>query len=110
MLRVCQYLGRISFSLYLVHGLVLRTLSHRVVLGLWDVVNKRWAEEEGREEMRTGVVVGAFFVVVMPVTIWIGDLFWRGVEMRAVRFVKWVEKKMVDKYQDEGNDVNENVR
>lgn len=42
------------------------------------------------------------YVVVLPVTVWMADLFWRGVDVRCVSLGRWVEERMVMKEGDVG--------
>lgn len=83
--RLCQYLGRISYSLYLMHGLMLRTVGHRLILGLWD----RYPREANTERMFIATL--SFLFVMLPITICASDLFWRMCETPATKFVRTLE-------------------
>lgn len=89
--RLCQYLGRISFSLYLMHGLMLRTVGHRLVLGMWDHYPKATFND------RMFIAAVCFLFVLMPATICISDVFWRVCEEPATNFVRKAEGWIVDK-------------
>jgi peptidoglycan/LPS O-acetylase OafA/YrhL len=100
---LAQYLGDISYSMYIVHGLVLFTLG----TGLQE----RWTGQVGEEkwvdngmgelveavvrlELDKGAYWKAFWLcagINALVCFWVADLFWRGVDGRTVRVGKWFE-------------------
>ncbi|EWC46243.1 hypothetical protein DRE_04414 [Drechslerella stenobrocha 248] len=84
-LPVFQYLGRVSFSLYLMHGAIIRTLGHRLVLEGWS----NYAPEAYAGRMF--VMVTVFLFAVFPLTMWLSDIFWRLVESPVTNFVRWTE-------------------
>ncbi|KAK6354365.1 hypothetical protein TWF730_008773 [Orbilia blumenaviensis] len=90
-LPLFQYLGRISFSLYLIHGAVIRTLGHRLVLEAWSHY------EPDAYGSRMFIVVIAFLFAVFPVVMWLSDIFWRSVEAPCASFVRWSEQIVVSK-------------
>ncbi|KAJ6261834.1 hypothetical protein Dda_2633 [Drechslerella dactyloides] len=97
--RIFQYFGRISFALYLVHGTTNRSLGHALVHWGWRVTgaNALWAEapvESATLERARIAVVFAVFLVDVPVTIWMADIFWRVFDMPSVRYVRWLEGKL----------------
>ena len=80
-----QYLGKTSYALYLVHGNVLKSLQYVVIPVVWSMLG-------GREDVvrfSIGWLLG--LAVVLPVTLWVADIFWRGVDEPCVQFAKWVE-------------------
>ena len=81
--RVAQYLGDISYALYIVHGPFLFTL------GAWLM---RLHGGDG-----SGWLYVAYFIVTFLVDtllcIWTADLFWRGVDVKSVVFAKWFAGK-----------------
>ncbi|KAI4720385.1 hypothetical protein E4T48_03345 [Aureobasidium sp. EXF-10727] len=85
---ISQYLGKISFSLYLVHGVVIHTLHYSLLDTLWDAMG---ADTYLQKE--TAFVVSA--VVVTMVVVWIADLFMRLVDVPSVRLARWLEGKCV---------------
>ncbi|KAK6330486.1 hypothetical protein TWF696_003377 [Orbilia brochopaga] len=95
---VAQYLGRVSFSLYLLHGHIARSLGYSTIVRGWEAAgifdwDKRGVARnviEGHESTRTAVVIGSLFITV-PVSLWSADVFWRGVDVQSVRFVRWLE-------------------
>jgi peptidoglycan/LPS O-acetylase OafA/YrhL len=93
-LPLFQYLGRISFSLYLMHGLVIRTMGHRLILEGWNHFN----EDAHTERMFLNVMV--FVFAILPSTIWLSDIFWRGVEAPATNFVRYLEGLVLAKEEE----------
>ncbi|KAK7428066.1 hypothetical protein QQZ08_005498 [Neonectria magnoliae] len=77
-----QYLGKVSFSLYLVHGPVLHSL------GFW--IMPRLFERLGRVG---GFVVG--YIILLSVTMYLTRLWYRKVDMWSVTVGKRVEKALV---------------
>lgn len=80
---VSQYLGRISFSLYLVHGSIIHTLGYGLLQTLWSII--------GEDRKETCFVLVAVCVTV--VTIWWADIFMRLVDIPSVNFARWLEGK-----------------
>jgi peptidoglycan/LPS O-acetylase OafA/YrhL len=85
---VAQYLGSISYALYLTHNLCLTTLEPRIVPIIDAYFGK--ATSWGRH---FSWVAG--LLVYLPVIIWVADLFWRAVDTQTVRFARWAEGKCV---------------
>ncbi|KAK3985004.1 acyltransferase family-domain-containing protein [Cladorrhinum sp. PSN332] len=80
-----QYLGRISYAMYLMHGPVLHTVGYAIERWVWTNVT-------GIETLRAynaGFALASVFVV--PIVIWVSDVFWRGVDAPVVKFAKRVE-------------------
>ena len=84
-----RYLGNISYALYLMHGLVNRTLGYSTVFNVWENITGK----ETPAQYQTGVVLGG--LVVVPATIWVADLFWRYVDLPMVRFARSIENKVL---------------
>ncbi|KAJ6786714.1 hypothetical protein PWT90_08286 [Aphanocladium album] len=84
---IAQYLGDISFSLYLMHGPMQGILEHRFLPFVWYLVDG--TEKAGMWQTTIAWFIG--FVLLAPFTIWISDIFWRVVDMPSVRFAHWVE-------------------
>lgn len=100
--RFNQYLGRLSFSLYLVHGPVLWTLSDRVYLALG------WERENNIEMLlgwmnlypikRSGVfgLELAFLlphILLLPVTFYCAELTEKLFDEPSIRFPQWLYRK-----------------
>ena len=82
-LGVVQYFGRISYALYLMHGPVMHTVGYVIERWAWGVTGI-----EGRAFVR-GFALATVFVV--PIVIWVSDVFWRAVDAPVVRFARWLE-------------------
>lgn len=90
--RVSQYLGKISFSLYLVHGMVIHTLHYTLIDKLLKALgSETWLERE--------TALGVSAMVVTVIIIWVSDVFMRAVDIPSVRFAKWIEEKAKVKVQ-----------
>ena len=86
------YLGKISYALYLVHGNVLKSLGYATMPMVFSVTNDG---TKGRITTTALVLSWLLCVVItVPVTFWLSDLFWRGVDMPCVRFTRWAEAKI----------------
>ncbi|KAK1997460.1 hypothetical protein LX36DRAFT_657520 [Colletotrichum falcatum] len=81
--RVAQYLGRISFSFYLVHGPVLHSL------GFW--IMPRLFEQLGRN---AGLVVG--WVTLLGVSLYLSDWWYRKIDVWSATVGRKVENMMKD--------------
>lgn len=83
-----QYLGKISFALYLVHGPVLHAVEYGMLPGLAVL-----GEPLGGRETAMGMFVewAVGMVVCMPVVFWAADVCWRVVDVGSVRLARWVE-------------------
>ena len=74
-----QYLGTISYSMYLVHGGVIWTVGH------WTI--RKAVVLVGRDtQLQYGAAVGIAAVVTWSVTVFLSDLATRTVDARAVSF------------------------
>jgi len=82
-----QYLGKISFALYIVHGPVLYTLGMKMLLPPY----KGWAAGDGR--MHYALLAAGAWIVDLLVAVWAADVFWREVDAKAVVFAGWVARK-----------------
>lgn len=107
---LAQYLGRISYAFYLVHGPVLHSLGFVTMRVLWGW-GGRYKVEDGQvllpgmapKVVESGtmgdyafaawLVVG--WVFLLAVSVWLADLFWRTVDVPCVRVARWAEMKVV---------------
>ena len=93
------YLGKISYALYLVHGNVLKSLGYASMPLVFSITN-----DGTKVGITTGRLVMSWMLCVLitvPVTFWLSDLFWRGVDMPCVRFARWVEAKISEDFEDD---------
>lgn len=83
-----QYLGKISFALYLMHGPVIHTIGYMTMSNSWYLtgIDPRWRFE-------LGFFIAAIFIICE--VIWAADIFWRLVDTPAVKFARWLESKCI---------------
>jgi peptidoglycan/LPS O-acetylase OafA/YrhL len=104
--RFCQFLGRVSFALYLVHGPILYTLGDRVFYAVG------WLRPAGElhyapiahwgrvlplpQTGPLGLEIAFLLpqIVLLPLTLWVADLVTRMVDEPAVRFAAWMYKRV----------------
>jgi len=80
-----QYLGKISYAVYLMHGPVMHTLGYAIERRVWSLTGiDGWA-------YNLGFVLASFLIV--PVVVWVSDVFWRLVDAPVVGLAKLVERK-----------------
>jgi hypothetical protein len=91
---VSQYLGKISFSLYLIHGSVIHTLGYSLLEISWSII--------GEDRKETCFVLVAACVTV--VCIWWADIFMRLVDIPSVTFARWLEAKCLAGKPTEGKE------
>lgn len=89
-----QYLGKISYALYIVHGNILRSVLYGIMPTIWKVCGLGMEEVEEESSLRFGLawVMGA--CVTVPLVFWAADLFWSWVDGPCVRFARWVEGRI----------------
>lgn len=82
---IAQYFGRISYSLYIIHGPMLQTFGHQLVIFMWRLT--------GRETtIRIGVGWAMAYCVNMFAATWLADLFTRAIDEPFVRLAHRLEK------------------
>ncbi|KAF4631278.1 hypothetical protein G7Y89_g6846 [Cudoniella acicularis] len=86
--RLAQYLGRISFSLYLVHFQIFIIFAEPFFENIRELTGK-----ETDMQYFWGFAIG--YAVYFPLTIWISDLFTRGVDEKCVKLSKWMYDEVV---------------
>ncbi|KAK3378276.1 acyltransferase family-domain-containing protein [Podospora didyma] len=79
-----QYLGKISYSMYLMHGPVLHTFGYAIERACWGITGV-----QTDFQYYAGFALSSIFIV--PLVICVSDVFWRGVDAPVVRFAKAVE-------------------
>lgn len=83
--RVVQYLGKISYAIYLMHGPVLHTAGYAIQRWAWGIT--------GVEGVAYKLGFALASVFVLPLVVWAADVFWRMVDAPVVRFARWFEEK-----------------
>ncbi|KAL9622671.1 MAG: hypothetical protein Q9160_002981 [Pyrenula sp. 1 TL-2023] len=100
--KFCQYLGRISFSLYLVHGPVIWTLGDRLyaatgwpreahALGLHGWVNRFPLPKTGPKGLEFSYL--APHLILLPLTLWLAELVTKLFDEPSNRFCQWLYRK-----------------
>ena len=87
-----QYLGKISYALYLMHAPAMHCMGYH-----WE----KWAYSVTGVDglwFNAGFILGACLCV--PTVIWWADVFWRAVDIPAVKIAKWFEEKCVVKSEE----------
>ncbi|KAJ5622323.1 hypothetical protein N7528_005555 [Penicillium herquei] len=85
-----QYLGKISYAFYIVHGPILHSLGYSIMPNIWEITGK-----ETNFQYCLGFLIG--WLICLPVSIWAGDLFWRTVDIPSVKFARWLEDQLIAK-------------
>lgn len=84
---VIQYLGRISFAMYLMHGPVTHTAGYMIQRWAWSITGI-----EG-DAFTLGFILASLFNI--PLVLWVADIFSRAVDAPTVKFTRWLENKCV---------------
>lgn len=87
-----QYLGKISFAFYIVHGPILHCLGYSIMPTIWAMTGK-----ETNFQYCFGFLIG--WLICLPLSIWAGDIYWRAVDIPSVKFARWLEDRVVAKGQ-----------
>ncbi|KAJ5543312.1 Acyltransferase 3 [Penicillium sp. DV-2018c] len=82
-----QYLGKISFAFYVVHGPILHCLGYSIMPTIWNLTGK-----ETDFQYCLGFLIG--WLICLPVAIWLGDVFWRAVDIPSVKFARALEDRL----------------
>jgi peptidoglycan/LPS O-acetylase OafA/YrhL len=99
--RFCQYLGRISFSLYLVHGPVLWALGDRLYAAVgWPKESRltnipQWVNIfplPTSGPLGLEIAFLAPHVILLPVTFYLAEVVTRAFDEPSVRFPQWLYK------------------
>jgi len=86
--RVAQYLGKISFALYLIHGPLIWSY------GAW-LAPHFIPTAEDVSTARYGFGVALCYLLWWPVAIYEADLVTRLVDVKSVAFARWVYNKLI---------------
>ncbi|RYO75428.1 hypothetical protein DL766_010018 [Monosporascus sp. MC13-8B] len=93
--RFAQYLGRISYSLYLAHGAVDHTVCVRWLnpaMAAWRRMEAVDAADAALARAWRDYCAQALCAALINtlVLIWVSDLFWRAIDARAVKVARWL--------------------
>ncbi|KAI9712489.1 MAG: hypothetical protein M1812_006905 [Candelaria pacifica] len=88
--RIAQYLGRISYGLYIVHGPILHLFGYRLFPVMWSLTGR-----DTSIRYATGWLMA--YTIIMMAVIWLADLFNRGIDEPFVRLARRLEKKVLRK-------------
>lgn len=100
--RFCQYLGRISYGLYMVHGPVLWTLGDRLYMAAGyhngDQLEHipHWADKLHLSRVGPVGFELSFVLlnlVLLPITLFLAELVTRTVDTPSVKFASWLYKR-----------------
>jgi len=83
---LAKYLGKISFALYCVHQPLITWFGYDNMLFWWGITG-----EESALAFNMGFLIAFCFQTV--ITIWVADVFCRGVDEPSVRLAKWLEQR-----------------
>lgn len=83
-----QYLGKISYAFYIVHGPILHSLGYSLMPNIWAITGK-----ETNFQYCLGFFIG--WLICLPIAIWAGDVFWRAVDVPSVKFSRWLEDRLI---------------
>ncbi|EXJ81880.1 hypothetical protein A1O1_07945 [Capronia coronata CBS 617.96] len=98
----CQYLGRVSFGLYLVHGPVLWSLGDRVYAATGRIrdahaelvpawINLCPFPSWGPFGLEVNFIMA--HVVLLPVTLWLAEIVTKVIDGPTVNFAQWMYKR-----------------
>ena len=83
---LARYLGKISFSVYIVHEPLLHTVGFRVVKLAWNLTGQATS-------FQYGLGFGIAFSFTSLVLLWVADVFHRAVDEPSANLARWLEKK-----------------
>ncbi|QPH05627.1 hypothetical protein C2857_003561 [Epichloe festucae Fl1] len=83
-----QYLGRISYSLYIVHGPLIHVVGYSIFQALWNLT--------GRENVWR-YCAGFFtaYFVFLAIVVYVADIFWMAIDMPCVSMAKFLHDMFV---------------
>jgi hypothetical protein len=91
---VIRYLGKISYSMYLMHWSVLECLLLRIFPHIWRFVQSILGDD-GVGSWGVTLVWPLSVLALTPAVVWSGDLFCTFVDDNCVAFAKWLEGKCI---------------
>jgi len=84
-----QYLGKISFALYLVHGPILHAIGYMIPHKIWWTMGVQGVDTG---DLTWALVVSIGWAISLAMSLWAADVWTREVEGRCVRGVKRLEE------------------
>jgi peptidoglycan/LPS O-acetylase OafA/YrhL len=83
---VALYLGKVSYSMYLCHGPILRIVERFLISFFWEKTGKE-------NSLEYGLGFGLALTVSLLIIIWVADIFWRLIDMPVISLARWVDAK-----------------
>ncbi|RDW72827.1 hypothetical protein BP6252_06734 [Coleophoma cylindrospora] len=83
-----QYLGKISFSLYLVHGPVLHVFGYAIVPAMLNITG-----DDTTFHYQSGLLLG--LLVLSPIVLLVAGIFNSLIDVPCAKLAKWVESKLI---------------
>ncbi len=97
MARFPQYLGKISFSMYLLHAMFLKIAGPRLKAGVFGwlgaLTNVWWVLE--------GFGMAIIAAIFLPILFWASDVTTRYVDQGSVDLARWLERKFYEEQKQE---------
>jgi peptidoglycan/LPS O-acetylase OafA/YrhL len=93
--RFVQFLGSISFAIYLVHLTLLRTVLVWLIYQLIPSLSQKTAESG--EISSFPVLQAVAFLAWMALLMWVGKIWRDRVDKSCIIFAKWMEQMMTDR-------------
>lgn len=81
----CRYLGKISYALYLMHGLTINTVGVLLFYNTWTLTGKE-------NVLLFGVGTVCAYALLLSTVVWVADLFWRLVDQPCVNLGRWMQQ------------------
>lgn len=85
-----QYLGKLSYALYLMHGPVIHVIGYHI---------EKWALDlSGLKGGNYNIGFNLAALIMTPILLLCSDWFWRAVDIPIVKFGKWFENQLIAKH------------
>lgn len=96
--RFVQYLGDISYSLYLTHSSLLDTVGDTCFASTWSAFDHAFLRGNGDSfidvhSLRLLVWMTCMVLLFGPLMFWVSDIFARQIDRRSIKFAKWLERR-----------------
>jgi len=83
---VAQYLGKVSYALYILHGPLLYSVGYTIARNMQGLIGVE-------TQVRKWTVIGVEYLVMLPVLFTISDICWRLVDKKSVAFARWIQEQ-----------------